>query len=123
MAVENMRLAVIAAPVTAAPSVADRAVQANKPSSVLKPRVQIATDGAWAAHQRAWNITSIATTGTTNKRTAFDCHLSFNWSTPHRIVLHQEALVNSAGRSVYTQGRATTMHFTGVQFFLLGRPS
>jgi hypothetical protein len=41
-----MRLAVMAAPVKAAPDVADRAVQANKPRSALKPRVQIATDVA-----------------------------------------------------------------------------
>jgi hypothetical protein len=41
-----MRLAVMAAPVKVAAGVADRVVQANKPRSALKPRVQIATDGA-----------------------------------------------------------------------------
>jgi hypothetical protein len=124
MAVENMRLAVIAAPVTAATGVADRAVQANKPSSALKPRIQTATDGPWAAHQRAWNTTSTAAAGSTSKRMAFDCHLRFTWSTPHPTAVLEEAeQMWFRGQSVYTHLRSANEHLKAVHFFCFRRAS
>ncbi len=71
------------------------------------------------------NNTSMATTGNTHKRTGFDCHLSFAWSTPHPIVVLQEApQMSFRGPSVYTHLRIATMQYISMwsnSFF--GRPS
>jgi len=74
--VENMRLAVMIAPVRVPAGVAARSLRTTMASRRLSPMVQTATVGASVAHQWVWRTRPAAAKGRMRSRTNFDCQLS-----------------------------------------------
>lgn len=82
--VENIRLAVMVAPVAAAPSVAARARHVISPSNALRPMVQRAVRGSRARYQELSKNAFTAANGSTASRMSLDCQPRLVCLTPHR---------------------------------------
>jgi hypothetical protein len=76
--VENIRLAVINAPVAAAAGVAARSFHMISASNALNPSDQITTAADSVAHSKHESSTPVPAKGSTASNTIFDCHDSFS---------------------------------------------